>query len=254
MGSSVQRSRITGGIAFILAGVVLILFPAVQVHADEVDDILALKSKNRDKIKRFSAEYTVETTQQSTGKTGRMRYRMKMERLSVTELKGSINPWRIETEIIEPIPMRMKYEGENVTIFKDGKWVEQKVSDAMREKLHSIPEMNLGADPKEFRKRFSIKVIRRNNPIIGPKTRTIEYVSKSKSNIFEKIEEDVEDDGFVSNTRLFRSNKNIANIRSKQNELIHGIPFCTEMEALTSGPQGEVLMKTQISQIKVDLL
>jgi len=139
MGSSVKkRSGITGRIAFILAGAVMLLFPAVQVHADEVDDILALKSKNRDKIKRFSAEYTVETTQQSTGKTGRMRYRMKMERMSATEIKGSSNPWRIETEVIEPWDIKYKLEGDDFMLFQEGIWKRKKVPENMRDQLRDM--------------------------------------------------------------------------------------------------------------------
>jgi len=62
MGSSTKkRPGITGRFAFILAGVILIFFPSVHVHADEVDDILALKSKSRDKIKRFSANLETST-------------------------------------------------------------------------------------------------------------------------------------------------------------------------------------------------
>ena len=41
---------------------------AGAVLADEVDDILALKARNRDRVKRFEAEYLTETTQPATVK------------------------------------------------------------------------------------------------------------------------------------------------------------------------------------------
>ena len=254
MGSSAKkRPGITGRIAFILAGVVLLMFSAVRVHADEVDDILALKSKNRDKIKRFSAEYTVETTQKTTGKTGRMRYRMKMERLSATELKGSNNPWRTETEILEPMPMKIKMEGDNVWFFKDGNWIEKKIPEKMRDQLRSMPEMSLGGDSSGAKKNFKIKVLRRNNPIFGITTRTVEYIPIGNANLFDKMEEDIEDDGFVPNTRLYQNNKITADMRSMQRENIHGLLFCTKMEASIIDIRSSTLMKTQVNRLEVEV-
>jgi len=230
----------------------LISFIPAHVIADEVDDILALKSKNRDKIKHFSAEYTVETTQKSTGKTGRMRYRMKMERVSATELKGSKNQWRIETEILEPMPMKIKMEGDSVSFFKDGEWVEQKVSDSMHEQLRKMPEMSLGADSNELRKNYSVKVLRHNNPFFGVKTRTVGYFPIGKANLFDKMEEDLEDDGFVRNTRLYKNKTKIIDIHSEGKVNVNGNIFCNESQTSTNTMGDIIVTKIRTNKIEAN--
>jgi len=99
-----------------------VLLVSSLLHADEVDDILALKGRNRERIKRFSAEYTVETKGPKSAKPAVMRYRMKMERMAAKDPKGSLNPFRTEISVLEPYAMNMKVEGERVWMKRNGKW------------------------------------------------------------------------------------------------------------------------------------
>jgi hypothetical protein len=95
----------------LMVPVLLMVLMAGSTLADEVDDILALKAKNANRLRKFSAEFVVKTQQPKSlknSKTVTMRYRMKMERLPKDQVKSGHNPWRIETDVIEPLPMKMK--------------------------------------------------------------------------------------------------------------------------------------------------
>jgi hypothetical protein len=117
-------------------------------HADEVDDILALKAKNRDRIKSYSAEYVVETElpkgKNGATKTSRMRYRMRMERLPKGKAKGLLNPWKTEIDVLEPYALSMKVEGERVWLKKGNDWAEQEMAAQMREQFTGMGERFLG--------------------------------------------------------------------------------------------------------------
>jgi len=67
--------------------------------SDEVDDILAKKSHNRDRVKHFAAEYTVETDQPTTvkhPKKTRLHFKMSLTKLPAAARQHSNNPWLLE--------------------------------------------------------------------------------------------------------------------------------------------------------------
>jgi hypothetical protein len=94
--------------------------------ADEVDDILALKAKNRDRIKTYSAEYVVETE------------------LPKGKAKGLLNPWKTEIDVLEPYALSMKVEGERVWLKKGNDWTEQEMTPQMHEQFTGMGERFLG--------------------------------------------------------------------------------------------------------------
>ena len=214
-------------------------------RADEVDEILALKERAFGHVQRMSAEYTVESTQPSSmknPKTVRMRYKVRMERLPASDIRHAHQPWRIETEVLEPIPMNMKIEGEQAW-FKDqrGQWVELPMTPEFREQFLGMSERYMGADPVEKRKHFAIKVTRHNNPIFGPRTRTLEFVPKGKANLFMRMEEDIDNNGLPINTRVFdASNRETVRVSVKRHHKSDGVPVVDEMESVSQTPLGEV--------------
>jgi hypothetical protein len=233
-------------------------FFAQSAVADEVDDILAVKAKNRDRIKSFSAEYVVETKLPKDAKgqmrVSRMRYRMRMERLPKNKAKGLLNPWETEIDVLEPYAMSLRIEGERVWLKKGDDWVEQEMSPQMREQFTGMSERFFGADPAEQRKHFNIKVLRRNSPWFGTQTRTVEYHSKAKVRLFARMQEDLDEEGLSLETRIYdESGQQTVTVKVKRCHQIQGVPVVDEMESVARTPSGEVHSTTTARGHAVEL-
>lgn len=219
------------------------------VHADEVDDILKLKARNRDRVRRFSAEYRVETKQPASlknPKTLTLRYKLKLEKLPDAARKHAHQPWRMEAEVIEPLAMHLKVEGEQAWFLDHhGAWHEMQLTPELREQFFGMSERFLGADPAEQRKHFAIKLLRHNNPIFGPRTRTVEFVPRGRSNLFARMEEDVNGDGLPLATRLFDDHgKQTVAVTVTKHRKVNSIPVVEAMEAVSQTTAGEVVSRT----------
>ena len=224
--------------------------------ADEVDDVLRKRAKNQDRVQRFSADFLVETKQPSSvknPKTLKMRFRMKMEKLPPQVRKNSNNPWLMETEVLEPLAMKLKVKGDQAWFLdQHGAWVELPMTPEIREQFFGMSERFMGADPAKQRKEFDIKVLRHNNPIFGPKTKTLEFKPKGKAKMFRRMEEDVNADGFPLVTRLFDGKgKKTVEIKVKKHRKIDRVPVMEVMEAVSWTPAGEVVSRTVCSNIEL---
>jgi len=249
---SSPRTRTVSVVTFLL----LTLVPSF-VAADEVDDVLALKVRNRDRINRFSGEFAVETDQPAglkNPKTLRMRYRVKIEKIPPAARKHMHAMWRIESEVLEPIPMKIRVEGEQAWYMdQHGVWVELVMTPEVREQFLGMSERFLGADPAEQRKYFRIRIIRRRSPLFGPRIRTVEYLPQGKARAFARSEEDVDDDGLPVETRLYDdSGAETVRVHVKRHHKVSGVPVVDEMESVSRTPAGEVVSRTVCSGILVD--
>ena len=243
-----------------LLAVLAIFSPLLPACAfgDEVDDILKIKENNHNRVKRMSSEYTIETRQPKSlkdPKTVKMRYRMKLEKLPPQERKkGSNNPWRLQAEVIEPMAMNMKVEGDQAWFLDQHKqWVELQLTAEMREQFAGMSERAMGPDPVKMKQNFSIKVLRHNNPIFGPRTRTVEYIPKGQAKLFARMEEDMNDDGLPLETRIFDDKgKNTVKITVKKHRKIKGIPVVDEMDAESDTPAGIITSTTRNENVEVE--
>ena len=237
----------------------LLCIPSL-IRADEVDDILNIKAKNQAKVKSFSAEYTVITHQPKEKlkkpKAIKMRYKMKLERLPKDKIKDSRNPWKMETEVIEPLQMKMKVEGDQAWFMDQrGNWTELTLTPELQAQFGQMSERSMGADPKEQREKLGIKVTRKNNPIFGPRTRTLEFIAKGnkKSVMLRRWEEDINDDGLPLETRIFDDNGNqTVKVKVKKHHKEKGVPVVDEMEATSQTPAGEVQTETTSTGILIE--
>ena len=220
-------------------------FLAQSAIADEVDDILALKAKNRDRIKSYSAEYVVDTKlpkdRTGTAKTARMRYRLRMERLPKDKAKGLLNPWKTEIDVLEPYAMSLRIEGERIWFKKGDEWAEQEMAAQKWEQFKGMSERYLGADPAEQKQRFDIRLLRRNNSIFGLRTKTLEYTAKGIAHLAMRMQEDVSAEGVPLETRLYDD-------ADKQNVVIRILAHHRQMsvlvidrsESIVRSPKGEI--------------
>src|SRR6185503_18133592 len=157
------------------AGPALVILSSVMAalagpaHADEVDDVISKQVRNRDKVKHFKTEVTVETDQPAIvrkPKKTKMHFRMNLTRLPPNEVAHASHPWLMEAEVIEPHVMKLRVRGEQAWFLDHrGNWTELPMSDSIRERFGKMPERFLGGNPAEQRKQFGIKVLRHNNPI-----------------------------------------------------------------------------------------
>ncbi|MEK7767589.1 MAG: hypothetical protein AAB368_15270 [bacterium] len=116
-----------------------------------------------------------------------------------------------------------------------------------------MSERFLGADPAEQRKHFDIKILRQNNPIFGPKTRTMEFVPKGQAKLFARMEEDVNSDGLPLATRLFDDGgKQIVAVNVTKHHIASGIPVVDVMESRSETPVGVVMSRTVCSHLQVE--
>ena len=227
--------------------------------ADEVDDILAMKAKNANRLRSFSAEFVVKTHQPKSLKDPKvltMRYRMKMERIPKAELKTPHQPWRIETEVLEPLAMKMKVEGEQAW-FQDqnGKWVELPMTPELREQFLGMSERYRGADPKVQRDKFAMKVLRHNNPIFGPKTRTLSSVPKGRSKLYARMEEDIDSDGLPLETRIYDdSGKQTVRVKVTKHHKVKDVPVVDEMESEAETPAGTIHAETTATNAVLEVI
>ncbi len=234
---------------YVLLGCLVLAAPC---KADEIDDILSVRARNQEKVKKFSAEVSVET-QQPKGlqnpKKLNLRYRMKLEKLPEQARAKSHNPWLMETEVLEPIPMKMKVEGDQAWYMdQHGEWVELVLTPELREQFFGMSERFMGADPAEQRKRFDMKVVRRNKPIFGPRTKTLEFKPKGQARMFERMEEDVNSDGLALATRLYDSaGKKTLEVQVKRHGRYEGVPIAEVMESVSDTAAGEVVSTTTCS-------
>ena len=225
-------------------------------RADEVDDLLARKAHNRDRVQHLRGEFAVETRQPPivrTPKITHMRFKMNLTRLSAQETKGHTHPWLLEADILEPHEMHLKVQGEQAWFLDHrGNWTELPMTETVRERFGSMTERFLGQDPAEQRKQFTIKVLRHNNPVFGPRTVTVEFVPHNVTKVFSRMEEDLDDDGLPLATRIFgASGTEVTHINVLKHHRASGVPVVDEMEGVSQTPAGEVHSRTTCSGLEV---
>ena len=238
----------------------LLMLTGSIVSADEVDDVLASKVKGRDKIHRISGEWTVKTTQPTVGgklknpKTLKMKYRLAMEKLPPSAVKHVQQPWKIEAEIIEPLPMRLRVEGEQVWFLDQyGIWNEMPLTPEIQEQFSTMGERFMGADPASQKRHYAIKILRKNRPWLGPSTTTVEFVPKGKSLLVGRREEDINTDGLPLETRIFGElGKPSVTIKVTKHRKVKGIPFVDEMESVSETAAGRVESRTEAANVQVE--
>lgn len=235
----------------------LLSFPPCA-FTDEVDDILKIRARNRDRVQEFSAEFLVEIQHPASvknRKTTKMRYRMKMEKLPPPQgRKRFNNPWLMEMEVLEPMPMKVRVKGDQVwTLDKNGQWIQMPLTPEIEEQFSSMSERFIGADPAKQRKEFDIKVLRHNNPFFGPKTKTLELKPKGKFKLFHRMEEDVNADGLSLATRIFNeTGARIVTIKVTKHRKVNGIPVVEAMETISNNKlNGQIRLVTTMTKIKV---
>jgi len=267
MTSAVERARVplSGWLVrsripriAILISIAACLFAQAAV-ADEVDDMLALKAKNQNRLKRYSAEYTV-TTHQPKGvpnpKSLRIRYRLDVQRIPPGQVKNLKFPWRSEMEVLEPGRSRMRVEGDEVSYMgPDGKWVPIVLSAEQRQQVTDMLSGVVGADPAEQRRIQDIKLVRKKNPIFGPRIRTLSYApsAKAKVKLYGRMEEDISDDGLPLETRIYdASGKQTVVVKVKKHHKIKGVSVVDEMESIAETPAGVIVSQTTCSSLDVE--
>ena len=232
---------------------------ASWVRADEVDDVLRLKARGPERIRRFSAEFQVETSQPSTvgsSKTGTFRYRVTREHLLPSQRRNPRAQWRAEIEVLSPTPARLRVEGDRVWFMDPhGQWIEIPFTPEVRDRFLGMGGLDLGSsDPAASRRLFDVKVTRRNNPIFGPRTRTLTYIPKGQAKLFSWMEEDIDDDGMAVATRMFGPDgRQAVELKVKQHHKHNGVSIMEEMEAASETELGHVLSRTTCSGIQVDV-
>jgi hypothetical protein len=251
LGDFVSSTRRTIGAVALL---VPFMLPSVP-SADEVDDILALKTRNRDRVVRFSADYSVHVTSSRATSVKSpnqpMKYLLTRERASAGNRSGKESVWRTEISITAPTQSRMRVEGTRVwTMDSRGQWIEQKLPPEIARKLSEMGEQFLGSDPAEQRKHFEIKILRKNGRLWGPKTTTVEFRPKGIEKLFERMQEDVAENGLPLATRLYdRTGREIANITVGRHRVVAGIPVVEVMDTVISSEAGEIVTRTECSNI-----
>ena len=239
------------------AGVTLALLFSVTARADEVDDLLALKARNRDRVKHFAAEFSVETDQPKTlpnHKTVRFRYRMTLDRIHPAGMKDVLHPWHMEIEVLEPGKSKIRVEGERVSVqMADGRWQDMPLPDEYKKQFSEMSERALGQDPAAQRRAMDIKVLRHNNPMFGPVTRTVEYRPKGQQKLFASMEEDVDGNALPLATRLY-DDAGAETVRMKvtKHRMASGIPVLEAMEMVSRTPAGEIVGRMTCSNVIVE--
>lgn len=235
----------------------LLSFPPCA-FPDEVDDILKIRAKNWNRVQQFSAEFLVEIQQPvsiKNPKTMKIRYRMKMEKLPPPQARKQFkNPWLMEMELLEPMPMKLRVKGDQVwSLDKNGQWVQMSLTPEIEEQIFSMSERFMGADPAKQRKEFDVKVLRHNNPFFGPKTKTLELKPKGKFKLFHRLEEDVNADGLPLATRIFNeTGARLVTIKVTKHRKVNGIPVVEAMETISNNKLNrQVRLVTTITKIKI---
>lgn len=241
-----------------LASLAAILISTLS-RADEVDDILAKRAHHRDHLQKLSGEYFVDTDQPSNlknPKTTHLHYRMTMQRMPKEKVKNPNNPWAMDVEVIEPHAMKLRTEGETAYFLDHkGQWVELTMLPWVAEQFSQMGERFVGADPSEYRKHFSVKVLRHNNPIFGPKTSTIEIVPKGRAKLFERLEEDVDADGLAISSRIYdKAGKQTVRTKVTRHHVVNGFPVVDRMESESESVIGSVTTVTACVGAQVDTL
>ena len=229
-------------------------------RADEIDDILALKAHNRNRLRHFAAEFSVETHQPESvpnAKTVRMRYRMALDRISPKVGTSPLASWRMEMTILEPAGLSIRVEGERVwTQGPDGGWKEVSLPATTLDILRKTTVGFVGQDPADQRRQLAMRIAGRRRSFWGPNTVTLESVPTSRQRLFERMEEDIGDDGLglVLATRLYEGAGQVTiNTRVTRHRRVNGLSVAEEMEAVTQTPLGNVVSRTTCSNIQVDV-
>ncbi len=239
------------------AGFAVILLSAAIARADEVDDLLALKARNRDRVKHFAAEFTVETDQLRSvpgAKTVHVRYQLNLRRLPPGQVKHPGLPWFAEINILEPGRSSIRIEGDAIEIQgPSGNWQAVALSPDQRRQMTSLVEPFTGMTPSEHRRNFTMTILRRNNPIFGPKTVTLESIPNGRERFFSKMEEDTRADGLVLATRFFNERgQETSRLRVTRSRTVNGIPVMEGMEAVSVTPAGDVVSRTTCTNVLVE--
>lgn len=225
--------------------------------ADDLDVVLATKAHNRDRLQRFSAEFEVETQQPATvpnPKATHLHFKMNLEKLPPAARAHSHNPWLITTEVTTPLAMKMKVEGDQASFLDhNGNWVAMKLTPELQQQFSGMSEQFMGADPAEQKKHFAIRVMRKNNPIFGPKTTTLEFIPKGQAKLFARMEEDDDEDGLPLATRLFDDKgKQTVAISVTKHHKVKTFPVVDEMVSDSDTPAGKIKTHTTCVNVQVE--
>ncbi len=233
----------------------LLVLTITPARADEVDDLLAKKARHFAKVKKFSADFLVETRYPeapSSAEPTRIRYRSRMTRVHDGATHGKGSPWTTEIELFEPQSSAIRMEGETFSRRNaKGEWEPIQIPAAQRQQIEAMAGQFTGSDPGEQRKHSQIRILRRNNPIFGPKTVTLETVPHGANRLFARLEEDVRpDDGFALATRIFgQDGKPAVTIRVTKHRSLNGISLMEMMEATTESARGPIVTRTSCTGI-----
>jgi hypothetical protein len=245
------------GRAIFLALAVLPL--AGTAVADEIDDLLNLRANARGKLSRLSATYLLETRQPDTFKNPkviRQKYRMRLEKLPANKAPNPKMPWKMDLEFLEPSQVRMRVEGDRVFHMTDtGDWREIEVGSKQREQIAGLADGLMAEGAKGYRAINDVKIVRRNRPLLDPRTTTIESVPKGKVRLWPRLEEDIDDSGFTRGTRIYDGSGKIAvEIKVKKHRKIKGVSLPEETETVADTPAGRLITRTRCSEISVTVL
>jgi len=123
----------------------------------------------------------------------------------------------------------------------------------VKEQFMGMSERFLGADPSEQRKHFDIKVLRHNNPLFGPKTRTISMTPKGKAILFSRMEEDIDGDGLALATRIYDgTGEKSVTIKALNHRSLNGFPVADVMQATSQTPAGETTTTISCRGVEIE--
>jgi len=228
-------------------------------RADEIDDLLTKRQNNFAHVKKYKAEYIVETERPDAPQTSnlpkkRMRYVYTLTRRDRNH-PDPLRRFDLDMDIQEPARMHFRIvDGQFSILMASGKWVPKNLPDSAKQFLNDLPERNATDVPSQ-RNLYDVKRHKEKDSFWGNR-KGLEFVPKGRAKLYARRVESVDaDTGQAMDTELYDdSGKKTLHIKINKMGKHNGVFIAEDMdsEAPDVPGVGRVIRKTKVEKIEVD--
>ncbi len=225
-------------------------------YADEVDTILAQRYANFASVKKIKFDTQVEVerpaTAQAPAKTVRLHYKRTMTVRDRTN-SDPMKRFDAEFEVLEPIPMRFKFEdGHFRYLTNAGDWVQRDPSGGLKDLLAHLDE-GQAVDPVTERQHFEVRRLKSRDNFWGTK-KGLEFIPKGHTPLYSRREEvvDVATGQAIEIHQFDDRGQRTMHHRITKMANRSGVLVPQEMESESEGPSGSVVQRTRNVSIEVE--
>jgi outer membrane lipoprotein-sorting protein len=271
MGAGMEGSRENNalGAPHVLASARSLLLPIFAIFAlsvvlpalagaDETDDLLTKRQNNFAHVKKFKADFTVDTESAGVSSPTSGKHQMKYTYTITKRDRNHPDPTKrydMDMEITEPMHMHIKVEdGQFSYLTNKGEWVKRNLPGSASQFMAGLPDFN-ATDVAGIHREFDVKRRKDKDSFFGGK-KGLEFIPKGKAKMYARKVEAVDSDtGIAVETDLYdEKDKHTLHLKINRLGKHNGVAVAEDMESIAFSitGMGDVIRKTKAENIVVE--